>query len=304
MHIRKIDLNLVAVFDAIMAEGSLSLAARRLGMSQSAVSHALSRLRRLTGDPLFVRTSHGVKPTPHASGISGPLRSAVDLVQVAFTQPVPGLSKRGVDRTFVLDLPVGFDLLLIPRLMAIASAFEVGARFRVHADRASDLMTALRYGETEIALDVEPVKARGIKCRALYQDQFAVLASKGHPALTDGLRAEDYCRLGHVTLKWNREPYGSPVDDRLAKLSVHRAVIASMPTLAGCAAVVSGTQLLFTIHRRVAGALAARFDLQVHDMPVAIDPVTVYKIWHERFENDGGHRWLRNALRQTARQLV
>jgi DNA-binding transcriptional LysR family regulator len=302
MHIRQIDLNLVAVFDAIVAEGSLSAAGKRLGMSQSAVSHALARLRSLTGDELFVRTSHGVRPTKRALALSGPLRSAIDLVQIALSSGSE-LASGDVGRTFVIDLPVGFDVILVPPLLQSAKAFGFDPKVRINSDRAGDVVTALRYGDTDLALDHMPNDMAGLICEPLFEDRFVVCARKGHPDLIDGLTAESYCSLGHVTLNWTRSPTTSPVDDRLATLGIKRTIMASLPTLAGCASVVAATDLVFTIHRRPAAVLASRFDLQLFGMPIPIEAVAIYQIWHERMRNDPGHNWLRHALKLTVQQL-
>jgi DNA-binding transcriptional LysR family regulator len=119
MHIRNVDLNLISVFDAIMAEGNLGAAGERLGLSQSAVSHALARLRAITGDELFVRTRKGMRPTPHAVALAGPLQSAVELCRQAFAKR-NGVPTLATERTFVIDLPVGFDVVFVPRICATA----------------------------------------------------------------------------------------------------------------------------------------------------------------------------------------
>ncbi len=303
MHIRHVDLNLIAVFDAIMSEGNLSSAGQRLGMSQSAVSHALSRLRSITGDELFVRTGRGMRPTAHALSLAAPLRSAVDLVQQALAKRRKGDPPFGPERIFVVDLPVGFDFVFVPPLLAAATAFSHGVQLRVHSDRAGELTSDLRYGETELALDLEPATAKGLNCEPLYIDEFAVCARKTNLHLSDGLSIDHYLAAHHVTLKWTRSAEGSPVDDRLALLGIDRRTRIAMPTLAGCASVVACSDLLFTIHRKVAMALAVRFDLAVFAMPIPIAPVTLYQIWHQRYDIDPGHNWLRNSVGQIARSL-
>jgi DNA-binding transcriptional LysR family regulator len=303
MHIRQIDLNLIAVFDAIMAEGSLGAAGRRLGMSPSAVSHALARLRSLAGDELFVRTGRGIRPTAHALAMASPLRTAVDLVQGAFGQRPSEDPPFPPDRSFAIDLPVGFDWVFVPSLLALADAFGFAGLFQVHSRRAADLLTDLRYGETELALDLEASWPKGLVCEPLYEDDFVVCARRGHPALAEGLGHDRYVDADHVTLTWARGTEASPVDERLGQIGIRRTVRAAMPTLAGCASIVEGSDLLFTFHRRIANILAARFDLEVAPLPFAIAPVTLHQIWHERHADDPGHRWLRSALAQIARSL-
>jgi len=301
MHIRRIDLNLIAVFDAVMEEGSLSAAGQRLGMTQSAVSHALARLRLMTGDELFLRTGRGMKPTPHALAIAGPLRSAVDLVRAAFEPRPSSKSYLEPDRCFSVDLPVGLDLVFVPPLLEAAKASGFGGRFAIASARAVDLLADLRLGDCDLALDLKPDWPPGFRSARLYDDAFMVCLRPDHPAAQD-LSAESYLKAGHVTLRWTREA-GSPVDDRLAHLGLGRSVTVAMPTLAGCAAVVAASDLLFTFHGRVAQRLARRFGLATLPVPVPLAPVTLHQVWHERLDRDPGHAWLRSTLATIAELL-
>lgn len=302
MHIRNVDLNLISVFDAIMAEGNLGAAGERLGLSQSAVSHALARLRAITGDELFVRTRKGMRPTPHAIALAGPLQSAVELCRQAFSKR-NGIPTLAAERTFVIDLPVGFDVVFVPPLLAAMQTFGLGARVWANSDRAVDVLTDLRDGETELALDLEPAKAKWIRCTPLYEDTFLVCARKGRVDPLGELTEKAYLAADHVTLRWTRDGLESPVDARLGALKLKRKVIAALPTLAGCSTVASQSNALFTIHSRIARILAMRFDLQLHPMPIVLAPVTLYQIWHERSDDDPAHKWLRNELLRIAHDL-
>ncbi|MGD9806043.1 MAG: LysR family transcriptional regulator [Hyphomicrobiaceae bacterium] len=302
MHIRSVDLNLIAVFDAIMTEGSLSAAGKRLGLSQSAVSHALARLRSITGDELFVRTRKGMRPTAHAAAIAGPLQSAVELCRHAFAarNSIAGVTD---ERTFVVDLPAGFDVVFVPPLLTAIQALGLGTRVWVNSDRAVDALTDLRDGETELALGLEPADAKWIRCTPLYDDEFLVCSRKGLVDRFAPLTQEMYLSSEHIALNWARGLSGSPVDSRMRDLKWNRKVLAALPTLAGCASVVAHSNVLFTIHSRIARILAARFDLQLHPMPFRLAPVTLYQIWHERFDDDPGHQWLRGEFTRIAREL-
>lgn len=303
MQLKDIDFNLVTVFDAVMTDRSVSRAAQRLGVSQSAVSHALARLRELTGDELFTRSQGGMKPTAEALALADPLRSAVDLVQIAFSRKA-GKKSQAEERAYKLDLPVGLDAIIIPDLYAAAEALGMSAQFLVNCDNVDTVAPALRRGDIDIALDHIPARLRSLVCQPLYRDEFAVCARKGHPRLVNGLTTELYFDLGHVTLNWGRSPNGSPIDERLSELSINRKVSASLPTLAGCASVASATSLLFTINSRVASVLASRFDLQVFPLPISVTNLTIYMIWHERSRLDAGHRWLRRSLRQISGRMT
>ncbi|MGE0767226.1 MAG: LysR family transcriptional regulator [Hyphomicrobiaceae bacterium] len=302
MHIRNVDLNLIAVFDAIMTEGSLSAAGKRLGLSQSAVSHALARLRSITGDDLFVRTRRGMRPTARALAMAGPLQSAVDLCRQAFSAR-SGTPAFMEERTFVLDLPVGFDVVFVPPLLSSIQTLGLSARVWVNIDRAVDVLTDLRDGDTELALDLGPADGKWIRCMPLYDDEFLVCARKGRVDPYGELTQETYRSSDHVALRWGRGVSDSPVDTRLRAFKQKRNIVATLPTLAGCATVVAQSNVFFTIHSRVARILAARFDLQLHPMPFPLATITLYQIWHERSDDDPAHKWLRNEFLRIAREL-
>ncbi|MBS0244173.1 MAG: LysR family transcriptional regulator, partial [Proteobacteria bacterium] len=250
-----------------MSEGSLSRAATRLGMSQPAVSHALARLRVLTNDELFVRTGHGVRPTERAIELASPLRNALEFVQLAFDERQWRHKLPDSDRTFVLDLAAGFDIVIIPSLLKYARAIGVTARFMVHSDRSGDLTSGLRSGEVDLVLGLAPTKARGMASEVLYNDDFVVCVRQDHPQIASHISPEDYISAGHVTLKWTNSAHGSPVDDRLSELGINRAVEVAMPTIAGCASVAANSNLLFTIHRRLGRQLVTRFGLKILPVP-------------------------------------
>ena len=146
-------LSLVPVFDAIMSERNLSKAAQRLGVTQSAVSQALARLRALAGDDLFERTGRGVRPTPRALEMAGHVQAALTHVSAAFAPK--SIDVHTLERTFVLDIGAGFDALILPALVEELSRQAPRVRLVVSNTRGSDLLNELKFGETEIAFDFQ-----------------------------------------------------------------------------------------------------------------------------------------------------
>ena len=167
-------LALIPVFDAIMSEGNLSRAAERLGVTQSAVSQALARLRKLTNDPLFESHGRGVRPTPRALEIAGHARAALTHANAAFTPKT--LDIASLKRTFVIDIGGGFDALLLPTLHKFLSKTAPDVRCLVSNTRGADLFSELKHGETELALDFQPTDAEGIRCERIGDDAAVVIA--------------------------------------------------------------------------------------------------------------------------------
>lgn len=295
MHIRRIDFNLLAVFDVIMAERSLSRAAVRLGMSQSAVSHALRRLRDLTGDDLFVRNGRGVSPTARADALAGPLRTAIGLAQAALSG-TSTFDPSQTRRTFWIDVPAGLDILLLPALLKQIGHARSQLSLKVSDDRAAELSTTLRLGQTELAVDFGVHTERDFRSELLYEDIYVLLCRSGHPLLGRRLTSEKLTRLQQAGINWYRQPQRSPVQSRLERIGIVPNIRVSVPTAPGLAATVAGSDLVCIMHSRLARCLARNFDLTIVDLPIAIEPLRVVQNWHERFDADEGHRWLRSAL--------
>ena len=202
-------LTLIPVFDAIISEGNLSRAAERLGVTQSAVSQALARLRKLTSDPLFESHGRGVRPTPRALEIAGHARAALTHANAAFTPKT--LDIASLKRTFIIDIGGGFDALILPKLYKVLAKAAPGVRCLVSNTRGGDLLSELKYGETELAFDFQPTDAEGISSERLGEDTPVVVARPGHPALKQGLTKSLYLQLPHAALAWTRSTVSSGV---------------------------------------------------------------------------------------------
>ncbi len=298
----RIDLNLLTVIDAIMAESSLTRAAKRLDKTQSAVSHSLTRLRELTGDPLFERTGRGVRPTPRAQAMAVEVRQALSILQCvvegrAVFDPVKAT------RAFLVDIPGGFDWLLAPRL---ADRLESMPGITVHISnaRAAHLLTELSYRETLLALDYAPMTADGYKAETLLESELVLVARTDHPKLRRGLKADDLRTLGQVGISWASTTPGShPVDERIEQAGLPRPVRLWVPTLASMMAVVQSSDLVGYCAAPTAKHFARLHAIQLHHLPIQLRPVPLIMVWHESCDTDAGHRWLRETIRDICRQL-
>jgi DNA-binding transcriptional LysR family regulator len=297
----RIDLNLLGVFDAILIEGSLRGAAVRLGMKEAAVSQALKRLRTQVGDPLFERKGRGVVPTARAQDMARNVRPAFDMMR----QAMAGSSvfePQSVARTFMLDVPAGIEAITAPHL-ARTLRDAPGVRFNIASARASRLVNALRFGDSDIALDYEPMRVDGYSSELLYEDRFVVIARCRHPALSGGLDVCTYQRLSHVAVSWGNRPVNggelaNPLAERLSRAGIARNVQITVPSLHSMLRVVAETDMLGSTWARVAKRLMTEMPgLDVYPIPFELPPVPIYMVWHESYEPDPGHRWLRNCLR-------
>lgn len=294
-------LALIPVFDAILSEGSLSRAAERLGVTQSAVSQALARLRKLTNDPLFESHGRGVRPTPRALEIADHARAALTHANAAFTPKT--LDVASLKRTFVIDIGGGFDALMLPVLYKTLERTAPGVRCVVSNTRGADLFSELKHGETELALDFQPTDAEGIRCERLGDDTAVAIARPKHPALKQGLTKALYTQLPHVALVWTRSTVSSGVALELARLGMQIKVAISAPTIMALGALVASSDLIATTSRYTARALGEVYRLEQHPLPFRMPPLVFYLLWHVRLDEDAGHRWLRSVMHDISIEL-
>jgi DNA-binding transcriptional LysR family regulator len=291
-------LTLIPVFDAILSEGSLSRAADRLGVTQSAVSQALARLRRLANDELFENTGRGVRPTPRALEMAQHVYAALAQVNEAFTPKHLDLAK--LERTFILDVGGGFDALVLPPLLPVVQREAPGLRFLVSNTRGGDLTKELKYGETELAFDFQACDADGIRCDLLGRAEAVVLARPDHPALKKGVTEDLYFALPHVSLVWARSMAVSGVALELERMGRSPVIAVSVPTLMGLGAVAASSHLIATASAYVGKVLARHYGLVSHPMPFPFPQLALYQMWHERYDDDSAHKWLRETIRRLA----
>lgn len=297
MDIRKLDLNLLVVLEAIHAEGSLTRAAQRLNLSQPAVSHALARLREALDDPLFLRQGNRMVPTSRTQRLMGPLHEALGLIGEAVTEGErfePATSRQ----LFRLGLRDVFEATTLPTLLGQIAREAPGVRLAsVRADRR-ELETDLADGRLDIALDVLlPLSPDSdIRRAPLSHDRLMVVARRGHPAIRRGrLALADYLTAGHLLVSSRRRGPGFE-DQELARLGHERQIVLRCQHYFAACRVVESTDHLLTMPAQYAAVANAGLANVLLEMPVELPPLDVYLYWHESRENDPGNRWLREKI--------
>jgi len=295
-------LALLPVFDAIFTEGNISRAAERLGVTQSAVSQSLARLRKLANDELFEPTGRGVRPTPRALAMSRHLQTALAEVRAAMAPREIDIAT--LERTFVLDIGAGFDALALPLLYAELARRAPRIRLVVSNMRGADLLNQLKFGETELAFDFQPTTVEGIRSELLASVPAVVVARTDHPALKHGLSEDLYFELSHVALIWNRSTAASGVALELERMGLTTRVVVSVPKLMALGAVVASSDRIATTSEIAGRELAMRYSLKVHAMPFRFPPMVLYQLWHARYDEDAPHHWLRSTIRALAQRAA
>lgn len=297
MDIRKLDLNLLVVLEAIHAEGSLTRAAQRLHLSQPALSHALARLREALDDPLFLRQGNRMVPTPRTQRLMGPLHEALGLIGEAVQEGArfePATSRQ----EFRLGLRDVFEATTLPALLGQVAREAPGVRLAsVRADRR-ELEADLADGRLDIALDVLlPLSPDGdIRRVPLSHDRLMVVARRGHPAVKRGrISLEAYLAAGHLLVSSRRRGPGFE-DQELARLGHERQVVLRCQHYFAACRVVESTDHLLTMPAQYAALANAGLANVLLEMPVELPPMDVYLYWHESRENDPANRWLRERI--------
>ena len=294
-NLRSLDLNLLTVFVAIYDLGGVSAAADRLALSQSATSHALSRLREACKDDLFVRTGQGLSPTPVAEAMYPAIKQALEALRASLAE-ASGFDPAQSQRRFRISIPHPMGPFYALDLRAAAAAVAPGIVLTFDTvSRPVDLEDNLRDGIVDVAIDWLPVTLDPFVNTKLFDDQAVLLARSGHPSAHPGITIEDIRKAEFVGPHRRRETEHLPQALReLDKLIIHEVVRVSelleMPT------VVASTDLLGIFVASMGPLMAKRLGLQVLPIPLELPPLPIFMIWHERRRNDTAHRWLREFV--------
>ena len=291
-----IDLNLLVVLDALLAERHVTRAARRVGLTQSAASHALARLRALLDDPVLVRGPGGqMVPTDRAAALAPRLRRALDDLATAL-RGEPAFDPATARRTFRIATSDYAELILLPPLVARLARDAPGIDLEL-TQIPEDPAALLAAGEIDGAIGVwrDRAWAAGIYQKRLFDDDFRCVVRAGHPLARRRLTLARFLELGHVLIA-PRGTRGGFVDEALERLGERRRIAVMIPHFLVAPHVIAASDLVITLPARVARAFAGPFDLAVLAPPLELPGFTTALVWHERAHHDPGQRWLRDAL--------
>ncbi len=294
MNVDDVDLNLLRAFDAILREGSVTVAGGRLGLSQPAMSNTLSRLRHLFGDPLFVRTPRGMRPTPFAQRLAAPVRQALDLIQATLLQQT-GFDPRTSDRAFRLQLSDIGEMVFLPKLLERMKREAPGVRIEVEQLRQEDIGDALAAGEIDLAVGFLPELSGGVVQRRLFRDQYVCLVRAEHPVSGARLSLSQFIEASHVLVSAEGSAHGI-VERTLRDKGLKRRIALRVPHFMVIPMILARTDHMVIVPKRLVQAMARFGRFRSLRLPVDIPELDVKVHWHERFDQDPGIAWLRGLL--------
>jgi DNA-binding transcriptional LysR family regulator len=286
------DVHLLRLFDLLYGTHSVTRSAEQLGLSQPTVSIWLGKLRAQLHDPLFVRTSEGMQPTPRADELIGPTREALEALQRLSAHNAV-FDPASSARRFRICMTDASHVTLLPRLLAHVRALAPGAS--IEAARIDEhTAKALQAGDADLALGFVPWLDSGFYQQALFAQNWCCLANPAHPRLGKTLTLRAYRDEGHVGIVGGT---GSQMlADALERHRVRRRIVLELPGFLGLPAILSTTDLVATLPRHIGETLAEAAGLRVIDCPVPVPPFTVKQHWHARYHHEPANRWLRGVV--------
>ena len=292
-NIRSVDLNLLVAFDALFDERSVTRAAERLAVTQPTVSGLLKRLRRTFSDQLFLRSSHGILPTPRAEALAGPVKNLLASAQSLVT---PEEFDPAVAETTIKIC--GSDYLqnavispLIKAIRKVAPKIRVLVAPRPDANTLADLFAR---GEMDLCISSREVVLSDLTSRLLFRDRYICVARKGHPLKARNISVRQLCAFDHLLVDPTGTSFSGVIDIILSKSHHRRRVVVAVPTFHFLFDILGSNDFIAFVPE---GLLwKRRSDLRIFETDLALPAIEVLASWHPRLNGDAQHKWLRELL--------
>ena len=306
MNLQAIDLNLLVAFEALMEERNVTRAARRVGLSQPAMSNALTRLRRTLDDPLLVRTPGGMTPTPAAQALIEAVRPALSQLRAALEEK-PAFNAAASRRAFHILTSDYAEIILLAPLIGKLRQKAGGVSVRAHRPPnvfqppsrtalSDSFDLAIGFFPDALSLDAS------VRSEFLFEEDNVCIASAHHPSIKSRISIRQYAGARHAAVFYKSEGPGV-IDTVLAQKGLTRQLAVLAPHFASVPFIVAGSDLIATVPRRLAVRFSKALKLQILPMPFTLPPFRLAMLWHERVDSDPAHAWLRGLVVETASEL-
>lgn len=299
-HFSGMDLNLLVALDALLAERSVTRAGQRVGLTQSAMSRALARLRDSLDDALLVRAGRDLVLTPRASALQQPLREALRQLETA-VRPAPAFDPATAKRTFHISTADYGMAVAIPPLLARLQHCAPGIDLVVHPQHET-FDAALAAGTFDVVMVPKRASSPGIVWTPLFSEHFSCVVREGHLVIGKKLTLKALCAVPHVFVSPGGGAHGV-VDEALAKRGLQRRIALRVPSFLIAPLVVAQSDAIAMLPTRLAQQLARHLPIRVLPAPLSLPGFTVALGWHERMRDDPAHTWLRRLIVEIARSL-
>jgi len=303
MNLQAIDLNLLVAFEALMDERHVTRAAKRVGLSQPAMSNALSRLRRTFDDPLLVRTPGGMTPTPAAQALIEAVREALSRLRAALEEK-PAFNPAASRRAFHVLTNDYAEIVLLAPMVGKLRKQAAGVSIRVHRPPnvfqapsrtalSDSYDLAIGFFPDALSLDAS------VRSEVLFEEDNVCIAAGNHSSIKSRISIRQYANERHAAVFYKSEGPGV-IDTILAQKGLTRHLAVLAPHFASVPFIVAESDLIATVPRRLAVRFSKELKLQVLPVPFTIPPFRLSMLWHERVDSDPAHAWLRGLVVETA----
>lgn len=300
INLARVDLNLLVAFDALLTERSVTKAAARIGIGQSAMSHNLARLRELFDDELLTRGAGGMQPTPRALALADPVRIALAQIESLVSRE-EAFDPATAERIFRIGLPDSVEVLVGPALLAYTCAHAPGIRFRFYAAEGQGLLDDLDADRLDLGIGYGTFAGGQVhhKRRTLSTDSYLVMFNAKTVGLKPPISLDDYVRLPHVLTSLRRGERGI-VDEALEKQGLTRRIALVTPRFVAVPFLIASAAVITTMHARLARYFADKLRLSLSPPPIELPQLTSSLLWHASYDKDPAHIWLRETIMRIA----
>jgi DNA-binding transcriptional LysR family regulator len=293
---QQLDLNLLRLFDALATERSVTRAASRLNLTQSATSSALARLRRSLGDPLFVRTSSGLVTTPKAEAMTDTIRQCLTRIDEVTTRETP-FTPGTINKQFRIRAPDHALRILLPYLIPALRKEAPYLSLEFQFLSSDDFFRELKVGELDILISYFSGKTgENLRATRIFTERVVTIASRNHSKIKRKLTLDNYIEAEHVVLRpqgtWNV----SPIERALRKLGLARKVVMLAPSHLIVPMIVESSDIIATVPDNLARQFVKENAVYAYPMPFNAPSFEFSMAWHERAHRDPAHRWLRKLI--------
>ena len=302
MNLAGWDLNLLVVFDALMAERNVTRAGDRIGLSQPATSNALARLRKFTKDELFIRAGGALQPTPVAIALAQQIQPALQQIDQALMAKLP-FDPAQSDRVFAVGMSDYTAFLLLPRLLQTMAAAAPQVAIQVRSGERAKLLSLLDAGEVDVVCGVFPDNEPWHNSQKLFTERFVCVCRRGHPHIGNPVTLQDYVRADHLLISIAEDRIGR-IDHLLRQQNLSRHVALSVPHILVAPFVLAQTDLIATLSERVAQKFAQTQALQILPLPLELKGFSVFMKWHQSSHSHPDQVWLRSRLEAVGEELI
>ena len=297
MKLSDVDLNLFVVFDAIYREQNLTRAGEIIGITQPAVSNSLARLRKLFNDPLFVRTSEGMVPTPVSQNIIGSIRQSLELMRSS-VQESESFKPRLSDKRFRISMTDLTQAMLLPELFEGMKKKAPKVSIECYQVHRRDMNIELASGNLDLAIDIPLTPDPQIKQRKLIKHPYVCLVSKKNPFSKGELTTHEYLQLQHIHISTRRGGLGL-VDLALGKMGKKRNIVLRTQHYLAAPNLLKNTNFALTIPQAFADLVAESSDTTYLQLPFEVPSLETFLYWHESTDSDQSNKWMRDLISES-----